>query len=57
MSRIKITETDMLNWLIRRSDPIELFGPSGIGPWNTEAEFLELWREAIRYEIKRDGHD
>ena len=53
----KITEADMLDWLIRRSDPIELFGPNGVGDWQTEAEFLELWREAIKLEIKKEGFD
>jgi hypothetical protein len=56
MTTTKITDKQRLEWLIRRSDPVELFG-SDFPTWNTEEQFFMIWRAAINQAIKEEGYD
>lgn len=48
-------ESAMLNWLIRQSDPIELFGTKGIGDYWTDEDFELNWRMAIRKAMGKEA--
>jgi hypothetical protein len=47
-----MTDTERLDWLIRMSDPTEIFSQR-LPEWDTEEDLLGNWRQAIDKEIQR----